>query len=463
MRELRRRSVVRSLALLGAGGLAGCNGSPGSNDGSSNSDGDGGSDTTNATNETTTPTQQRLAPTFGQKLAATDGARDNQFGRAVAVSGSTALVGTPRHHEPNGPEGGAAYILEQTDGRWRHVTKLAADDGDRQDRFGKAVALGEDTAVVAAVTDEDPNGSESGSAYVFERGDGEWRQVQKLTARNGDTLDRFGTGLEIRGNRVLVGSPGHNPGNGANSGAIYVFERSDGAWERIEKLAPLVLDRADNFGHAVAFANETILGGAPGDEDPNGRESGTVYVFDPSGSGWDRNGRIVPETGGKDHRFGAAVAADGNRAVVGAPHHATDDRAGGAAYVFERAGEDWVQAARLVASDGDSDDRFGYSVAIAGDVVLVGAPHDEDPNGMLSGSAYVFSPREGSWRQITKLSHRYGSPEDLFGWSVDLTPEVGLIGTPREDLTPGHSAGSAIVYDLYQDVVAGEAATTAEE
>jgi hypothetical protein len=157
------------------------------------------------------------------KLLASDGAADDEFGESVAISGDYAIVGAYRDDD-NGTDSGSAYVFERDgSGNWAEVTKLLASDGAADDDFGESVAISGDYAIVGAPIDDD-NGTDSGSAYVFERdGTGNWTEVAKLLASDGATSDYFGTSVAISGDYAIVGAY-LDDDNGTDSGSAYIFE-----------------------------------------------------------------------------------------------------------------------------------------------------------------------------------------------------------------------------------------------
>ncbi len=454
MTKLRRRHVVRTVAALGVGGLAGCNGSSGDQNANQNGGGDGGDGGSESTaNESATPeaTPRELNLAFHEKLTATDPDRQDNFGRATDIQGGYAIVGAPNEDQPNGEQSGAAYVFRRDGATWRHEAKLVASDGDGADQFGTAVALTDGVAIVGAIADEDPHGDEGGSAYVFERADGSWSEQAKLVSDDGRLLDSFGAAVTLSddGTTAVVGAPGHRGNNGNDAGAVYLFARTADGWTQETKLAPILLDRADFFGQTVAIDGDTLLVAAPGDEDPNGSKAGTVYPFRRTASGWDRGGRIAPDDETAKQRFGSSLAIADNRIAVGAPGHSENGSHSGAAYVFERANSTWTQRAKLLPDDGGESDRFGFAIGVQDEAVLVSAPRDDEPNGLKGGSAYLFELAEDGWTQRDKFSARHGRPEDNFGWSVSVESGMALCGVPREGLDAGHSAGAAHLYRLY--------------
>ena len=218
------------------------------------------------------------------KLLASDGAAGDLFGIRVAVSGDTALVGA-LFDDDFGSQSGAAYVFQRDAGgadNWGQVKKLLASDAATRDLFGYSVAVSGDTALVGAVGDDDKGGN-SGSAYVFQRdagGTDNWGQVKKLLASDGAVFDEFGHSVGVSGDTTLVGAL-LNDDNGSNSGSAYVFQRDAGGtdnWGEITKLLASDGAASDNFGYAVAVSGATALVGARLHDD-NGSDSGAAYVF----------------------------------------------------------------------------------------------------------------------------------------------------------------------------------------
>ena len=150
------------------------------------------------------------------------------------------------------------------------------------DQFGASVALDEDTVIIGAPADDNPNGNSAGSAYVYTRSGTTWSRQQKLLADDGDGFDDFGS-VAVNGDTALIGASGDEDPNGEDAGSAYVFRRADGRWDQRCKLAAqdATADTVDRFGDFVALSDSTALIGAPSDEDPNGEDAGSAYVFVP--------------------------------------------------------------------------------------------------------------------------------------------------------------------------------------
>ncbi|MBN2447885.1 MAG: hypothetical protein JXO22_14225 [Phycisphaerae bacterium] len=373
-------------------------------------------------------------------LRASDMTDHNYYGCSVATSGNTAVVGAWGADALDTEFCGAAYVFVSDGlGGWSQQAKLTASDPALRDYFGLSVAIDGDTAIIGAygTDDTEPNNPDcnSGSAYVFVRDAlGHWTQQARLNASDATTGDYFGQMVTIDGDTALIGAWGDDDG-GDRSGAAYVFVRDGGIWTQQAKLTASDATVFASFGIAVAIDGDTAIIGAIYDND--GVDIyGAAYAFTRDGSGtWSQQAKLTPSNFMAWTAYGIAVAIDGDTALVGA----VDDRDGasshGAAYAFTRDGDGtWSQQARLTAADAAHHDRFGSSVAIAGDRAVIGSPFDDDaclndPN-CDSGSAYVFTrSTAGTWTEQGKITDSNAAAGDQFADCVAIDGELTLIGT----------------------------------
>ncbi|MDM8541923.1 choice-of-anchor D domain-containing protein [Desulfococcaceae bacterium HSG9] len=396
------------------------------------------------------------------KLTASDAAFSDWFGISVAVSGDIAVVGA-YWDDDDGAKSGSAYVFERDTGgpgNWGQTAKLTADDAAADDRFGCSVAISGDTAVVGASGNDDA-GSYSGSAYVFERdngGAGNWGQTAKLTAGDAAADDGFGGSVAVSGDTAVVGVPFDDDG-GTDSGSAYVFERDNGGadnWGQAAKLTAADADGYDYFGGHVAVSGDTAVVGACWDDD-GGAESGSAYVFERDNGGpgnWGQTAKLTAADADVNDRFGVSVAVSGDTAVVGARLNDDAGTDSGSAYIFEK-GAGWTdgsgnQTAKLTASDAAAGDYFGYSAAISGDTVVVGASGNDD-GGTDSGSAYIFEKgagwTNGGGNQTAKLTASDAAADDMFGASVAVSGDTAVVGAYGDD-DGGSMSGSAYVFGV---------------
>ncbi len=339
-----------------------------------------------------------VTPVEVAKLLAADGAAGDQFGYSVALSGDTALIGARFDDDDvNGLESGSAYVFTRSGTIWSQQAKLTAADGAARDWFGVRVAISGDTAVVTAdADDDDVNGVESGSVYVFTRSGTTWSLQAKLTAADGAPVDLFGYSVALSGDTAVFGAKFDDDDvNGVDSGSAYVFIRSGTTWSQQSKLIAADGAPGDEFGYSVALSGDTaVITANADDDDINGVDSGSAYVFTRSGTSWSQQAKLTAADGAVGDEFGYSVAIAGDTVVITAD--ADDDDVNGvdsgSAYVFVRSGTTWSQKARLTAADGAAGDQFGGRVAISGDTALIGARLvNDDVNGVDSGAAYVFT------------------------------------------------------------------------
>jgi hypothetical protein len=379
-----------------------------------------------------------------QKLLADDGAASDDFGSSVAVDGDTAIIGA-LDDDDKGESSGSAYVfVRAADGKWSQQAKLTADDGAAGDWFGWSVSVSGDTAVIGTPVLFSDNG---GSAYVFVRAaNGTWSQQAKLTAADGMAGDAFGLSVAVNGTTVVIGAS-EDDEKGDDSGSAYIFVRADdGTWTQQAKLTGADTTAYDGFGGSVAVDGDTAVIGADGDDN----YSGAAYVFVRAADGitWNQQAKLTAA----DERtpwdtFGGSVAVDGEIAVIGAMLDSDKGNDSGAAYVFVRAADgSWNQQTKLTADDGAAEDFFGGSVAVSGDTVVVSAHYDDD-KGDASGSAYMFvRAADGiTWNQQAKLTADDGAAEDGFGIGVAVSGDTAVIGSWGDD-DNGADSGSAYIF-----------------
>jgi hypothetical protein len=373
------------------------------------------------------------------KLLASDGAIYNHFGYSVSIYGDYLIIGAPGDDD-NGYGSGSAYVFMRSGTSWTEQAKLIASDGVQGDTFGFSVSIDGDTAIIGAVEDDD-NGDASGSAYIFTRSGTTWSEQAKLIASDGAEDDYFGKSVSIDDDTVIIGAE-FDDDNGFGSGSAYIFMRSGTSWTEQAKLLASDGEEGDGFGWSVSIDGDTVIIGAYGTDD-NGDYSGSAYIFMRSGTSWTEQVKLLAPDGEANDLFGISVSIDDDTALIGA--HGDDDVVNsGAVYIFLKSGTSWTHQAKLLASDGEEGDAFGWSVSISGDFGIIGAPGVDD-NGYLSGSAYIFKRSGISWTEQAKLLASDGEEENQFGFSVSIDGSTAIIGTPADN-DNGDLSGSAYIF-----------------
>jgi hypothetical protein len=375
-----------------------------------------------------------------QKLTASDGKAGDVFGSSVAIDGNCAIVGA-HWHDANGTNSGSAYVFQCSGSTWSQTQKLVPLDGAAHDYFGFSVAIGGDYAVIGAKGD-DANGFDSGSAYVFRYSEGLWSQDQKVTVSDNASGDYFGASVGVDGNYAVVGAYGDDD-NGGSSGSAYIFECAGGNWTEVQKVTASDGAGGDAFGYSVCIDGDWIAAGAYL-ADANQTDSGSAYVFRGAGGTWSQVQKLTPPDAKAQGFLGCAVSISGDHIVIGSYGDDEHGAESGAAYVFRRSGDTWHYQDKLVPADYAPSDSFGSCVSVSGRIIVVGTPFD-DMRGNDSGSAYFFEESGAAWNRAGRAGPLCGKTWDIFGSSVAIDGDYAIVGAPEDD-EKGYNAGSAYIF-----------------
>lgn len=324
-------------------------------------------------------------------------------------------------------------------------TKLTAFDGEFADIFGYSVAIDGDYAIVGAPLQGGFGTRNAGAAYVFQRSGTDWNYMKKLTPPwGGEFGDHFGYSVDISGNYAIVGAIKTDHSEKTEAGVAYVFVTSGGQWYLQATLKASDADNQDHFGRSVGINDSGMaVVGTPEDDD-EGTSTGAIYIFKPHYGNWIQAAKLKASDAHAGAAFGSDVAIDGTTVVVGSPSNkGVPYKQSGAVYVFEPDHYHyWSQTARLTNSDADFFDHFGQSVDIEGDYLIAGAPFSNDK----TGNAYIFYRSGLTWTQQAKLSPSDGAPHDKFGSSVGITSGFAAVGSFLDD-DLGSESGSLYIYE----------------
>jgi hypothetical protein len=382
------------------------------------------------------------------ELTASDGQDSAELGASVAVSGSTAVVGSPYLTVGSNATQGAAYVFVESGGTWSQQAKLTASDGAAQDWFGNSVAVSGSTIVVGALQHQVGSNTQQGAAYVFKQSGTTWSQQAELTSSDGAAFDQFGTSVAVDGSTALAGAPCHPASDGScGPGAAYVFVKSGTNWSQQAELASSDGATFDFFGSSVAVSGNMTAVGAPYHQVGSNREQGAVYVFVQGGTTWSQQAELTSSDGGGDDNLGDSVALSGGTVVAGAPLHAIGSHPWqGAAYVFVQSGTTWSEQAELTAPDGGAIDQFGNSVSVDGGTAVVGSYNHIVDSNVGQGAAYLYVQSGTSWSQQEELIAFDGAPYDYFGRSVAVDGSTIVVGAMCQPAASGQSCGPGAAY-----------------
>ena len=326
------------------------------------------------------------------------------------------------------------------------------------DRYGVAVAASGRTLVVGAP------GQGSGAVFVFTRPLHGWRAgvhpVKLTPPPTSATGARFGQSVAIKGATIVVGAPGQNVGSNTSQGATYVFTESHGGWHATSHPAATLTAKGgaafDDLGGAVALSGSTIVAAASGRTIKGNELEGAAYVFTESRTGWKSGTQaatLTDSSGGVDDGFGCSVAVSGDVVVIGAFAHP----GAGVADVFVEPKHGWRSMTQTRILQGDDTapvDQFGFSVSAEGRTVVVGAPAHEIRGNENEGVADVFTEPRRGWgpksskvvHQVAELASDDGTSEDGLGSSVSLSGPTIVLGAIGHMIGANSRQGAAYGY-----------------
>lgn len=430
--------------------------------------------------------------------ASNTGAGD-QFGWTMSMSGDTLAVGAPAESSNaigiggdqtnnTATSSGAVYVFTRAGGSWAQQAYIKASNTAPAAAFGHSLSLSGDTLAVGAYGEASNatgiNGNQnntmatgSGAVYVFVRSGTTWTQEAYIKPSNTGANDQFGYSVSLSGNTLAVGAPLEDSnaqgidGNGANnamtdSGAAYVFLRTGTTWMQQAYIKASNTGMSDYFGQSVSVSGNTLAVGAYGEAsnattiggnqgDNSAPLAGAVFVFLRTGTTWAPQAYIKASNAESVDYFGYSLSLSGDTLAVGASFEDSNattiggDQSNngaadsGAVYVFTRSGTTWTQQAYLKASNTGSNDYFGFSLSLSGDVLAVGA-YGEDSNATGiggdqsnngsggSGAAYLFSRNGTTWSQRAYLKATNTGNGDNFGYGLSVSGTSLAVGAYNE-------------------------------
>ncbi len=280
----------------------------------------------------------------------------------------------------------------------------------------------------------------------------------KLIPSNLSDNNHFGYAAAINGNWIASGAPFCNSLDDTivQSGAVYLFQRSLNSWEEMNILFPDDTIDYHYFGYSVAMDGNRLLVGAPGDNETFIGE-GAGYIFENAGKGWTQVAKLRPEWSDHSESSGTSVAISGDWAVVGAYYSdRLDPPDSGAAFVYKIQGVDATEYQILFGDNTDTDDYFGYSVAISGELMIIGAvmksEQSSGPDISCMGWAYIFKYEEAdlNWVQIQAIENPDPEANDLFGYAVAIDNNIAAISAPQDN-DPVYDSGAVYIYERSPD------------
>jgi hypothetical protein len=305
------------------------------------------------------------------------------------------------------------------------------------------IALAEDeNSIEIQVTAEDGSTTRSYYVTVTRQSLQALAQRAKLTASDSEADDFFGFSLSLSGDSLAVGAY-RDDEQGTNSGSVYLFTRVGGVWTQQAKLTAADGAGYDYYGYSLSLSGDSLAVGAYADDD-QGSSSGSVYVYTRTGGVWTQQAKLTASDGESDDWFGYSLSLSGDSLAVGAFGDDDQGSGSGSAYVFTRSGGAWTQQAKLTALDGALGDEFGYSLTLSGDSLAVGAYYG-DGVAADTGSVYLYTRTGGIWTQQAKLIAADGLSGDYFGSGIALSGDSLAVGAHGDD-DQGTDSGSVYLF-----------------
>ncbi|MCW1922135.1 Ig-like domain-containing protein [Luteolibacter arcticus] len=406
------------------------------------------------------------------------------FGTSSAISKDTLVIGSPLRDTPS-VDVGRVQIYERSSGfgaPWGQVADIGGTDAGAGDLFGQAVAIDGDYMVVGAPGFDQPGGSNAGAAYIFQRNptnQNAWTQVAKINPPviNGSGGDAFGSAVALQGDTVLIGAPNANLTGAPRSGRVFVFKRgaTPSAWTLSQTLVAAdnrvsgQLNDSEFYGAAVAIDGNTVVIGSHGANYAGNStlwNFGAAYIYTrPTAAGGFTEFKRLDQFDGTEAKayggFGYAVDISGDRIAVGV--HSVNAPFGGLkpgrVRIYERdsgGANQWGLVREAAPADGVTSRYFGYSVAISGNLLLVGAPAGSEGSLETRGSVEILRRSSGTadWLAIDRITHGASASGNRYGNSVALDGFSGVAGSSADSVnaTGAGGAGSARVLQLQYDL-----------
>ncbi|MCA9168537.1 MAG: hypothetical protein KDB23_12765, partial [Planctomycetales bacterium] len=329
-------------------------------------------------------------------------------GTSVAMGDGIAVVGAPDY---DGRGAVFVYAWDETANTWELQSLVQSSDVTSGDRFGSSVSLNGHTLIVGA---EDKS-SGDGAVYLFEQVGQTWTQAASFA---GSTGEHLGASVSVFGATAVGGAPAND--------AIYVYGFDGANWSVVQTIDVTSASLADgDFGAAVAMDQSTIVVGSPGTTAANSR----VAVYDLSGTTWTLT-TTLQTSASTAAQFGTSVDVDGDLVVVGDPR---DNSSRGAVYVFDR-GQSWATPARIAPSTLSANDLFGQSVGIDNNLLVIGSSGRQNDNarGRNEGGGFVYRLTDSAWRvETTSSLHGDATGGDNVGYSVAIHGDQVILGAPQ--------------------------------
>ncbi len=267
------------------------------------------------------------------------------------------------------------------------------------------------------------------------------REVQRVQPAEVTFLSLFGTAVAMSGepaDRAIIGAFLHD-----GAGAAWVYRRVGTAWVQDGMLSPSDGVEGSYFGTSVGIFGDYAIVGAPGTQDPEGEDiPGAAYIYKRENNAWVQKQKLVAFPGGE---FGSSVSISSGRAMVGDPADIEAGPDAGAVYVYKVTNDTWTLEEKIIATDATAEDYFGSAVYLDGQRAIIGSLFN-DQSAIESGAAYIYIWNGTFWYKQAKIAPSDPTQEKWFGFAVHLVDDLAVVGAPQDD-DAGADAGAAYFFE----------------
>lgn len=376
---------------------------------------------------------------------------NDYFGYSVAVSDKYTAVGAIGYNF-NGDNSGRVFVFENETNTLLYELENPSVEGTEQgDAFGSPISISDKYIAVTAIN-EDYLGSNTGAVYIFEISDGGlYAILDNQNISGGHDNEMFGFSTSIQNHVILVGVPGEDTDTEQNVGVAYLYDLEAKAF--IKTIIPPTIDgkTVSGFGTNVCSYGGKLYITAPS----SNLNSGYLFIYDEKGETLltTIENPDFNEDGGAGDNFGAQVVTNGDVFVVSAPGVSKGvDSSSGVVFVFNCNTNEVIKVIENPnASELASNDQFGFSLSISDEYLAVGSPFEHTENEALNNSGVVYVFETGGFNLLTTLfnENSYGtSLNDYYGSAVAICDTALVVGAYREDSDDGLNNGSVYQYAL---------------
>ncbi len=383
-----------------------------------------------------------------QKLQPADLKSESYFGEETAFCGEWAIAGARKANRADIEDAGIAYIFQLQNKMWLQKQRLQPHDIRMGDRFGSAVAIDSQWAIVGARKADAGIIKDAGAAYIYQLENGIWQQKQKLQPQDLNVNSSFGKGIAISRNWAIVGAARAKLANIQDAGAAYVFHLENGVWQQTQKLQPQDLGFNQCFGNVIAMTAEwAIVGGGDRYSSASVKRPGGAYVYHLEDGVWRQKQKLQSPQLGINDLFGYSVAISGEYALVGAVNTPVANVSGtGSVYIYKLIEGVWQPQQTLQPSQPKYCAFFGATVAIANDIAVIGSTRADSSKLKATGDAHIFKLEKGVWQLKEKLQPTDLHYESYFGFSSPTDREWIFTTAAWANTPTAKRAGAVYVF-----------------